>query len=123
MISLDIRRFNRSKWDKDMDFYLSEIQKGHIDLISPWDRSFCDYWNIYEVYNTDIFESISNYYGLRIYETDDNFVIEDLFNPQLFFLLTDWIQYWKLKNINQIIRNDNQILEFQRMLNLKNLGV
>ena len=62
---------NKEKWDTDTQFWNSEYNKGHIDLIHPCDRNYDVYWDSeieIEVDDDKFFKSSSfNYYLMHDY--------------------------------------------------------
>jgi len=95
-------RFNWEKWNRENEFYQSELKKGHIDLTSPIDKSF-SYWQRGEI-ETEIYEKIEGDPNLIIYRTDTDFLVrsESTISPLLFSDYLRWITERKITIENDL---------------------
>lgn len=85
-------RFNWGKWNQENEFYQSELEKGHIDLTSPMDKS-SSYWELGEI-ETETYEKIDGNPDLIIYRTDTDFLISSgsTGNPA-YLLFSDYLRW------------------------------
>lgn len=96
---IKVKRFNREKWDRDTEFYISELKRGHIDLISPQDKGFNYYWDITEDIDTEIFEIAEPGEWKKLWRIDNDFLIGDHTDVNK-FSFTDWVDWVKRKGFH-----------------------
>jgi hypothetical protein len=92
-----IYKFDKQKYQNSLDFWNSEFNRGHIDLIHPEHKSMNEYFYPCEIV-TDMFDIVPEYKMTNIYEIDNDYLVTDIIDYK-YYSFSDYCEWLQIRGI------------------------